>query len=347
MDHQYVGIMLNSNYKHEQLTFYEAAARQFELTPCFFKIQDVHRGKKYVKAFVKSGKTYVRTILPIPDVIHNRALFNHQRYLNRVEFLESLGKIVFNYWNRYSKLHIYDLLMQDVSLRTHLPYTVPATFDHAKQIMNMYDSLILKPNIGSIGKGIVKIIRDGERWKVSYATGKSIATTTFKQRFPEILRRKLSSGRNVLQQRLPLALYNGCPFDLRVSVQRNETGIWQVTGIAGKVAAPNQYVTNVARGGTVYSLNTLLQPFPYLEYARVKQDVEHLSIRIAEHLSRYLPRLADIGLDIGITEFGYPVFIECNNRDLRYSFAKGNMIEQWKASYRNPIGYAHYLLKTR
>lgn len=347
MGHHHVGIMINRNNRHEQLSFYEAAARQYGLTPYFFQIQDIHRGQTDVKAYVKRGQTYMSKIIPIPAVIHNRALFNHQRYLDRVQYLESLGKIVFNYWNRYGKLHIYDLLMQDVSLRSHLPYTVSATVHSAKQLMGMYDSLILKPNIGSIGKGIVKIERHNDKWQVSYAKGKSLVKATFKQRFPKFLQQKLRAGRYVLQQRLPLALYNECPFDLRVSVQRNDTGAWQVTGIAGKVAAPKHFVTNVARGGTVYSLDTLLKPFPFLKYERVKQDVEQFSLRVAAHLSRFLPHLADIGLDIGITEFGYPVFIECNNRDLRYSFARGNMLEQWQASYRNPIGYAHYLLNAK
>lgn len=336
--------------KHEAIHLYEEAAIQYELLPYFIKLQHITSGSGLVPAYVKKGSHYVKQIVPIPPVIHNRSLFNHRRYLPRVKMLEEEGKVVFNYWNRYGKLHIYDILMQEQALRPHLPRTVPATIANAKEMMSMYDSLIIKPNIGSIGKGIVKLDKDGATWRLTYplkTKGKRLKTIRFQSGFPPLLMQKLKSKAYILQQRLPLAKYHNNPFDLRVSVQKDHTGEWQVTGIVGKVAASNKFVTNVAQGGTVYPLPALLQHFPFLEYEQVKHDVEQFSLRVATYLCRFLPQLADIGLDIGITQFGFPVFIECNNRDLRYSFAKAHMGEEWKATYRNPVGYARYLLKQR
>lgn len=352
-----IGILVNTSLyrgipiaktRHEMIPYYEESAETFELLPCFFRLQDIRKSSNQVQAYVKRGRAYHKTWIPIPDVIHNRTIFNNRRLAYRIKQLEQAGKQVFNHWNRYGKLHIYDILMKDVNLRPHLPLTVPATISTAKQVMNMYDSIIIKPNIGSIGRGIVKIDKADKVWRLSYPKdkwGHRWGTCAFNKTFPHLLKQKLQSRAYVLQQRLPLATYKGSPFDLRVSVQRDRTGDWQVTGIAGKVAANNKFITNVAQGGKVYTLDHLLHQFPYLGYTQVKHDVEQFSLRVAQHLSSHLPHLADIGLDIGITEFGYPVFIECNNRDLRYSFSRGHMIAEWKASYNNPLGYARFLLE--
>src|SRR5690606_5607611 len=105
-----------------------------------------------------------------------------------------------------------------------------------------------------------------------------------------------------------------------------------------------KFVTNVAQGGKVYTLDHLLSAMPDADGDQVKDQLVCFALDTARHLSRYLPHIADLGLDVGITRYGYPVFIESNGKDLRYSFAEGNMHEAWKNTYRNPIGYGRYLL---
>ncbi|MFJ7726777.1 YheC/YheD family protein [Neobacillus sp. NPDC097160] len=52
--------------------------------------------------------------------------------------------------------------------------------------------------------------------------------------------------------------------------------------------------------------------------------------------------LADVGFDIGLRKNGHPVLIECNCKDLRYSFRLANLFNEWKQTYFNPIGYGRY-----
>jgi hypothetical protein len=67
---------------------------------------------------------------------------------------------------------------------------------------------------------------------------------------------------------------------------------------------------------------------------------------IAKELEEHFPNLADMGLDIGITSDGFPMFIECNARDLRTGFRNADMHSAWKESYKTPIAYGKYLLET-
>lgn len=353
MERRFVGILVNSSVyqgipsgltKHEAIQQYEEAGSVYGLTPCFFRLQDIRLFHNTVKAFVKNDKRYTRKTIEIPQVIHNRSLYTNPITERKIKLLVQSGKQVFNGWNRYSKLYIHNLLMEAPSLRPHLPGTVRVTHDTLKNMMTSYSSLILKPDSGSIGRGVMKLDRTEEGWLLTHRTRSSWSMFKFSGSIPLFLRRKLYRENYIVQQRLPLATYDGRPFDLRVSVQRTDQGDWKLIGIAGKVAARNTFVTNIAQGGTVYRLKEILRQYPELDSEQVYRDIEDFCLRAVNHLSGYLPHLADVGFDIGLTSSGFPLFVECNGRDLRISFLRGNMPEEWKATYANPIGYARYLL---
>jgi hypothetical protein len=344
MEKRYLGILIDSTlYKgipfgktgHECLHYYEEAGARFDLIPSYFRLQDIKHEQDIIVAFVKKANGYDKKRIPSPHIIHNRALHTSFIAKKRLKNLARNGKIIFNQWNRYDKLEIHRLLMLNPAIRPHLPETFSA------------DLTIIKPNSSSIGRGIMKLERIGSRWEFIYPLHKTQRKITFSNSIPSILKSKLKSMRYIIQQRLPLAKYSGRPFDLRVSVQRNINGGWQVTGIIGKVAAEGAFVTNIAQGGTVYPLVSLVQQYPNLNYEKVYDKITGLSLLVALQVSMYLPSLADLGLDIGLTECGFPMFIECNGRDLRYCFQKGHMIDIWKSTYTNPMGYARYLMDQR
>lgn len=353
----YVGILVgNRLYRnvrtgrtgYEYLPFYEETAAEFGLKPCYFRLADVRPGGRLVKAYVQSDKGYIRRTIPLPQVVHNRTFFKRAADKRRAERLIRSGVTIFNACNRYDKTMIHELLMQNETIRPHLPETMPAKPETVAEMMTRHPSLIVKPVRGSIGNGVMRLQRIGQDiWELSYpaagARGRIGRAVFSAGQLPDILRRRIRRRGYLVQQRLPLATFAGCPFDLRVSVQRDRSGDWQVTGIAGKVARQGAYVTNVAQGGTVFPLSALLREYPQLNAAAVEADIHDLGLRIAQHLSLHLSGLADLGLDIAITEHGFAMFIECNCRDQRYSFREGGMPETWKATYRNPMGYAAYV----
>lgn len=351
---QPIGILVNASLyhrivsgrtKHEKLSFYEEAASYYDMFPCYFRLQDIRPSAGEVFALVPKGfiKGYHRIKMPLPKVIHNRAIYSRTQSQQRLNELASQS-FIYNLCNRYGKLHIYDLLMQNENIRPHLPATVNATILTLKQFMERYESLILKPNKGSIGKGIYKLDKSTKGWVLQYKRHKKWKRITFSSRLPSFLRQRINQKKYIVQQCLPLAKFQDRPFDLRVSVQKNITGIWQVTGIVGKLAQKNRFLTNVGQGGKVYPFSTLMTAYPHLNVQAVEENIKQFALTIAEELSKHLPNLADLGMDIGITEHGYPLFIESNGKDQRYSFRDANMMNEWKATYANPIGYGRYWL---
>lgn len=345
----YLGIK-EGDTGREHLPYYDKGGEIYGIKPCFFRLSDIDFASGEVFAYIIENAVYKRRRLPIPRVIHNRILLKGKRDRERMRKLSGMGTIIFNSHNRFSKWSMHKLLESNDALRPYLPKTYKATSQSIRMMMQRYEHLIVKPENGSVGKGILKLDRVGPLWQASYPIpkgehGQKWTQELYQSTLPSAIATRLNRHSYIVQERIPLAKYNDAPFDLRVSVQRNILGEWQVTGMVAKVASKGHFLTNVARGGKTYTLEQILQQHPTLELHQVRNSVESLSLKIAHFIGRKLPFMADLGLDIGITEDGYPYFIECNARDLRITFRNATMNEEWEATHTTPMGYAAYILK--
>ncbi|TDF97547.1 YheC/YheD family protein [Paenibacillus piri] len=358
----YVGILVNDSLyrniplgktNHEAVKLYIEAGKELEVTPCFFRLQDFRSKGETVRAYVMNdNKKFIRIAVPIPKVIHNRAIHADSKAYRKLCTWSRNGIRLFNRWNRYGKLRIHRMLLENMELKPHLPATCLATAASVRAMMKQYHSLIIKPNNRSTGLGVMKLERKTTGWILTYPVRTGVKNQNWRtihlhgQTLPVLLKRKLRAQKHIVQQCVPLATYKGRPFDLRVSVQRDSSGGWQITGIVAKVASKKCFLTNVAQGGTVYRLETILDTDYYmaLNKEEVFRGIADLSLRIARHLGASLPHIADLGLDVGIDANGFPMIIECNGRDQRYSFREAGMHKEWRAAYFNPMAYAKFLL---
>ncbi|HZH60013.1 MAG TPA: YheC/YheD family protein [Metabacillus sp.] len=358
MAHRYVGILVSpfvyrgiirGKTDYENIQFYENIGKKLNLVPCYFRLTDIKPGVAEVKAFIKqNSEEYRLTAIPKPSIIHNRIFTNTKKEKKKIKELQNEGIIIFNENNRYKKLTIHEILSKNNELIPYLPETVRADRTNLIYMMKKHNELILKPNSGSLGVGISKITRINSRnWEFSYYKNRSLIKERFTTKLPVELKDLLSSTDVLIQQRIPLALSKGMPFDTRVSVQKNETGEWQVSGIVGKVAKKGRFITNVAQGGTCFPVEELLKDLPHLNHEKVLTDIELFSLKVVKHLDQEISNLGDLGLDIGITNEGKPMIIECNGRDLRVTFRNAKMLEVWEETFATPMKYANYLYKTR
>ncbi|WP_310830046.1 YheC/YheD family endospore coat-associated protein [Paenibacillus pedocola] len=356
MGQKLVGILLNAAMHRgvprlktgqESLESYEEAAAAYGMIPCFLQLSDINPESGFSIAYVKGSQGYVKTVIPTPGVIHNRAIYSQGS--TGIDRLLGQGLLIFNTCNRYGKDQIHGLLEQNEALQCFLPDSRTG-MSGLKEMMNRYSDLILKPCRGSVGKGVMRLSRiSARRWTWSFLPSGSrrwLSSTVDPQALPRALRLRFASVPYLVQERIPLAEVNGRPFDLRVTVQRGWGGEWQVTGMFAKLAAPGGFVSNIARGGEALSTSAVLnEVFTGSAAARIRMSVISLSLSIAHQLEKNLPGLADIGLDIGITRDQRLYFIECNGRDQRYGFQKAGLSGTWKDSYRRPMGYARFLIE--
>lgn len=359
MSQDTVGILLNSSmYRgipthrtgQEWIAGYEETAREYGLIPVFLRLGGIDSAGDRCVAYVYNGIEYVEQELPLPSVIHNRALYPRLAAHKKLQSLKDRGITVFNVNNRYGKDFIHRLLWNAPHLRAYLPAAMPLTSENLRRMMSRHPDLILKPIRGSVGHGVMRLrYARSTGWEFTYASpiGKRRWNTVrlHRRELPAWTQRMLRRTPYLVQERIPLAEYEGRPIDLRITVQRGSGGEWGVTGRFAKVAAAGSFVCNIAKGGEALPAEELLaKALPEGNVPSALAHVENLALAVSHHLGGRLPLLADLGLDIGLTESGRPYFIECNGRDQRYGFRKAGLSEIWKDSYRQPMAYARYLL---
>ena len=309
-----LGILLNPNHRHEAVELYHSFAEQAGVRVSTFTFNDLIRRPS------------------VPAIIHNRT-YAHNEPERRILHQLERKAYVFNGGNRFAKSQIHAWLMTNSYFRPNLPATKRATVSNIQEAMQKYAALVLKPDLGAIGRGVRILWKANGIWQCQQGLH-VVPYRVIKDRLHAQIRRTPM----VLQQRLPLAKAFGHVFDLRVSVQRGATGTWQVTGMVGKHATDGHQTTNLAQGGKAFRVETVL--------STAKQEiVAQFALAVAMQLSLYVPRLADIGLDVGVTDAGFPMLIECNFRDLRYSFSAAGMTEVWQRTYQNPILYARSIAR--
>jgi glutathione synthase/RimK-type ligase-like ATP-grasp enzyme len=337
----YLGIQ-SKQTGYEQIDLYNQAAEKLGITLFYICLQET--SGKSALGLCYENKSYRLLRLSYPKVIHNRALSLSPYMLKKLKHLAASSH-VFNRQNRYDKLLIHKLLYTKESLQAHLPATLAYSRAHVLEAMERFTDFFVKPTSSSLGKGIIKLSKlEYDTWEV-YWSNKEPKELSREQALA-FIQTKVGKQTYLIQQAIILAMHQGRPYDLRVSVQRGAKGKWQVNGIAGKVAAKGRQVTNLGIGGEAWACELLFQRSGF-QPQRMKEAVEQLSLKLAETLGNRLPHMADIGLDIGVDLTGHIWFIEANGRDQRYEFKQLKMDDSFYKTYETPLLYAKYLLNKR
>lgn len=325
----------------ERIHLYNRAAARHGISLVYLNLNRIRPPENRSWSYRWHKGRYVYGRHPIPSVIHNRAMAFSRMGRRRLAWLNKT-RTVFNAKTRYSKYDIHRKLKDRYA--AHLPATVRYSKDRLKAMMERYAGLYIKPVSGSVGKGILQIVKtESGAWRLK---GKGRTVTGRAGKIRTIVHRAVAGRRYLIQQAIRLAKYRGRPYDIRVTVQKGGDGNWHVVGMFGKVARKGSAVTNVARGGTVRKADVLLRhsfAHPHL----IASNIRQLSLSMARHLGSKLKHLADVGFDIGVDESGRVYLIEMNARDQRYGFRKAGMEQAYRKTYENPVLYGKYLLRRR
>lgn len=358
---KFIGIILPGNIYRKlpevsdnvgaMLSIFEEGAEKNQLKPCYFQLFDIKPNGKYMNAYVKIGDEFVLRKVLIPRIIYSRILDRDPKYKEYIKHLVNKGIIIYNIPNYdVEKLTIHRIIESNETLKKHLPVSYKLTYHSLFRMMELYDNLILKQNYGERGFGAMKLERVENGWCLSYMSKKhkEIKSINFKSKLPRILKEKIEAENYIIQERIPLATFQDNPFDMRIAVQKDRKGKFQVSGVLCKVAKNQHFLTNGSQGGLTYVFDTVgKEVFNSKEYYQARENITRFSIDLAKHLEKYFPHIFEFGFDIGITKDGFPYFIECNfiSDFLHALFWKGRLVEErWKRIFTTPFDYARYLI---
>lgn len=308
------------------------------------------RGYYYHKNSGTQG-IWVSSVYPLPDVVYNRIAT--RRIETRGTIKRTKSKLMnlpyLKYFNPsfLNKWKVHKLLYTNPELHTFLPETRLLNAANLSQMLQNHDKLYLKPCNGSLGKGIIKatINSQGNIKFIVYGTQKIRGTA---DNYSELLKKtyKYRKGKAyIVQQGLNLATYKKCPFDIRIIFQKNYHGEWQLTKKFVRVAPHGSSISNLSSGGRAERAHKIFKAiFKDPDQIETKNSqINNLCQLVASTLEKSSKLIyGELGLDIGIDQFGHPWLIEVNSKPRKSTKTNFSQVLV-RNSFKRPLQYAIYL----
>jgi len=214
-------------------------------------------------------------------------------------------RTVANKWSKWS------VLEKHAGVAKHLPESCLFQEQQLKSMLDRHPFVVAKPLVGSGGSGVVKIEKvDGKyRYQVQ---GKTAVANTWDE-LMSALGRIRKGRRYLLQQGIAVAPVHGRRVDYRVKLVKKDRR-WVVTAVVAKLARSGFFVTNLCRGGTLWSASRALRhTFPKLA-ADKKKTMIGVARTCTALLEKRYPGIGELGYDFGIDRQGSVWLFEVNTR---------------------------------
>jgi glutathione synthase/RimK-type ligase-like ATP-grasp enzyme len=210
------------------------------------------------------------------------------------------------------KYSVYKYLSKGTKFKKYLPDTVTFSKRNLNNMMNKYENVYVKPNVGSQGKGIYKITLEDERYilRSTRLREKDLELSALYQKLNARAKRKM-----IIQQGITLELVEGRPYDIRAMVQRKPNGNWNCTGVFTKVGKPNKIVTNYHQGGKLASLDKVFDKMNLSndEKESRKKDLKDVALGVAKSLNSKRAGMFEMGIDFAYDREGNVWILEVNS----------------------------------
>ncbi|NBI28265.1 YheC/YheD family endospore coat-associated protein [Chengkuizengella marina] len=296
-----------------------------------------------------------RIKIPLPKVLYNRISYRKYEALPKtrrliLRCLKNQNVHLFNpfFFNKWS---LFQWLKKSNKTKNYVPITQRLKgWQEVNTLLKQFDTLYIKPVKGKAGSGIMRIrtmIDEGELpYELKIQRKKSIGTYQFKtiQALHKMIKKNTGPGKYIVQQGIQLAKNYDNPFDLRVLIQKDGSGFWNIAGIGARVAGAKSITTHVPRGGKIDEPNILLTQYFGKEKAdELLEKVRKVTLKICnqiESASSY--PLGEMSMDLGIDEKGRIWFFEANSRPMK--FDEPHIRNQ---SLTNIIKYSQFLMNNQ
>jgi len=283
-----------------------------------FTMEDIHLDSQTIKGWMLRSNQWEPKTLPFPNVIYNR--ISSRKYEKQLQgkITELLKQVVLFNDHFLNKWQVHGILEKTI-IKENMPTTKYYKGNHTiKEMLSTYPTIYLKPTNGSLGRGIIKIERSINQYIVQYSKINGASTYNFKSlnKLLKHLYPRLRSEPYLVQEGLSLLQINHRPIDFRILVQKNGHGQWSVTSMVARIANDQQFVSNLARGGTPANIiETIRSASPELGKRMVKGDFRKLALLIAKKLEESSTgHFAELGIDLGLDTKGKLWLLEVNSK---------------------------------
>jgi len=319
----------------------------------FFTHEDAHVNKRLVDGYVPGRNGgWVKKSFPWPDIVIDRYRGGWTPSFKalRNSGLLRIANPKFTTKNRATKL-----FLDTPSMRRWIPETRPYHAAALKDMIKKHPILYLKPANGTGGAGIVQIRKRENGISAQFRTR---AMKVGKYRFPTIekavtamnrwvKKERIRGGTFLLQQGLDLELVKGRWADVRLFIQKNGSGNWEVTGLGVRQAAAGSPNTNlIAKGNIGYPFQSFMKKhFGEEKTRQIRRQCDELAHETVRVIENRFGRMMEFGMDIGIDRSGNVWLLEVNPKPCKDIMWKIGESQNYLRTVRRPLQYAKYLVE--
>ncbi len=331
------------------------AAEKTGVRAYLFRVEDIDFDNLSVRAYVLTTRGWRGVRAPLPDVIYDQLISrrrerSEQHAKLRVKLSKLYGDRIFND-GFFDKWQVHEWLSKEKRMLPHLPKTIRYTGNQAAhEFVKKHDTIYMKPVHGSLGLGIVKVANQSDgtltyeikRPNQAPVSGRASSASDMMKSF----RKRLTGRPYVLQQGIPLATYEGRPFDIRILLQRDGTGEWKRTKAFARITKQGDITSNLSSGGEAMSMTEVLERiFPNKDKRRrCKAQVQRVSRWVAEAVEQNSGKtFGELGVDLGVDPTGHVWVIEVNSKPWKSPTTEKGSQQIVDLAFERPIQYAAWL----
>ncbi len=315
-----------------------------------FAPEQIHMDSKTIRGWIREKGKWIQTLLPFPDVIYNRItsrkVEQEENLQQKLERLKNYYRIPIFNEKFLNKFQVHQILMRDQHISHMLPETCPFHVNRLKGMFSRYPVLYLKPNNGSLGSGIIRVLKGEGKWIYQSATpnGTITRTTQTLAEMAKILSRRIGRQPYLIQQGLNLVKLGNRQVDFRVLAQKNKYGQWQITSIVGRIANNQHIVSNLARGGTLLKAADVLADLGAVPNKPTVTGLRNIALEICKSFEKLSDgHFAELGIDLAIDQNGKVWLIEINSKPSKSDDTVTNPTLTTRPSVTRLIDYIFFL----
>jgi hypothetical protein len=357
-----LGIIVCYSHKAKRPPFSEASyfrqlaeeGKPFGISVTVFSPKEINWKTRTVPSWsLNADGRWHHSVQPLPSLIYDRCYYLDSRHY--LEYKPYVQRIIQDPHIRLlgralgGKYQTYEILKQNAEIQPFLPLTIRyQTPQDVIRFLHEHSSVLIKPNGGSHGRGVVAITRMSRGFEVR---GRSRSNHAFQYVIKNEEQLKLwvqtfiKDTRYIIQPYLKLYTPDHRPFDLRILVQKNEHREWETTGMALRLGKVDSITSNLHGGGQATSLLPFLnQNYPQHQVPDILKKIETVSSIVPPFIEKHHGPLVELGLDVGIDRQGHVWLLEVNSKPGRSVFLKTGELEIRRRAVRLPMLYARSLL---
>lgn len=280
--------------------------------------------------YVGSNHKWEQRQYPLPQIIYNRIPSREDEAIPWVrqkinQCLKHPDMMIYNPFF-FNKRELFKWLSKSRYTKKWAPPTRKLRgIATLQQMIKRMPYLYLKPENGKAGRGIMRVKYQKNKslpYRIQIQSDKN--STTYKaatlNRLWNRVNKETQGKSYLVQQGIELVSVHGRAFDLRILVQKTETGQWAVTGIGARMAGAKSITTHVPRGGSIEDPEKLLPiVFGPERTAVILNEVEKAAVSIAGQIEKgsgYM--LGEMSMDLGVDADGALWFFEANSRPMKF-----------------------------